>query len=520
LEVFVLKKMSLKVKLWLALAVVWVGLASLCTFDLIDAHSSLMRERLRTLDAVTETAEHIAETYQARVAKNEISEQDAKKAVLAQWDLLRYAKDGYVYAATLDNTLLLNPGKPQLVGTNATAVTDPKGHQPYVELSRIAREKGMGHVPSWDKKPGTQELRQKISAVRLIPQWDWYVASRIYVDDIEEAFQKTLVATIIFAGTAGLLATLVMVLIIRNIQNSLGGEPSYAMEIANRIADGDLSLEVALKPGDQHSMLFAMARMRDSLADVIHRILQSAESVTTGASQIAAGNLDLSSRTEFAASALEQTAASMTELTSAVEQTAGNAQEASRLATEASAFALEGSKAVEQVVTAMAGIEEASGRIGAIVETIDAIAFQTNILSLNAAVEAARAGEQGRGFAVVASEVRSLAQRSATSAKEIKSLIETSVERVKSGSVHVAQAGKTMTDIVQGVNRVTGIMTDIAAASSEQSNGIAQTNSAIAQMDEATVQNAALVEESAAAASALNEQAQLLRTTVSEFRVA
>ncbi|KVP98318.1 hypothetical protein WJ96_07295 [Burkholderia ubonensis] len=508
----------MKAKLWLALAVVWVGLASLCTFGLVNAHSSLMDERLRTLDAVTEAAVHIAEEYQSKVAKHEISEPDAKKAVLAHWDLLRYSKTGYVYAATLDNTLLLNPGKPAMVGTNTTAVTDAKGHQPYVELSRLAKDKGMGHVRSWDKDP-KGGLKEKISAVRLIPQWDWYVATRIYVDDINQAFQTTLITTLAFAGTSGVLATLVMVFIIINIQRSLGGEPTYAMEVANRIADGDLSVEVVLKPGDQRSMLYAMARMRDSLADVIYRILQSAESVTTGASQIAAGNLDLASRTEFAASALEQTAASMTELTTAVEQTAGNAQEASRLATEASGFALEGSKAVEQVVTAMAGIEEASGRIGAIVETIDAIAFQTNILSLNAAVEAARAGEQGRGFAVVASEVRALAQRSATSAKEIKSLIETSVERVKSGSIHVAQAGKTMTDIVQGVNRVTGIMTDIAAASSEQSNGIAQTNSAIAQMDEATVQNAALVEESAAAASALNEQAQLLRTTVSEFRV-
>lgn len=515
-----LGKLSLKVKLWLALAVVWVGLISLCTFDLFDAHTRLTQERLRTLDAVTETAEHIAEVYQERVAKNEMTEQDAKKAVLAQWDMLRYDKTGYVYAATQENILLLNPGKPQLVGTDATSVTDAKGKQPYVELSRIATQKGHGHFRSWDKKQGTQELREKISAVRFIPNWNWYVAARLYVDDIEKAFHKILVETIIFAGVAGLVSTLVMVLIIRNIQRSLGGEPAYAVEVANRIADGDLSLEVALKADDQHSLLFAMARMRNSLADVIHRILESAESVSSGSTQIAAGNNDLATRTEQAASALEQTASSMTELTSAVEQTAGNAQEANRLATEASSLAHEGHKAVDQVATAMASIEEASTRIGDIVDTIDAIAFQTNILSLNAAVEAARAGEQGRGFAVVASEVRALAQRSATAAKEIKSLITTSVERVKAGSTHVNQAGKTMTDIVQGVNRVTGIMTDIAAASSEQSNGIAQINQAIAHMDDATEQNASLVEEAATAAEALNQQAQLLRTTVAEFRLA
>ncbi|KVP17328.1 methyl-accepting chemotaxis protein [Burkholderia ubonensis] len=515
-----LKKLSLKVKLWLALAVVWVGLVSLCAFDLIDAHSRLTQERLRTLDAVTETAEHIAEVYQERVAKKEMSEDDAKKAVLAQWDMLRYDKTGYVYAATVENILLLNPGKPQLVGTDATSVTDAKGKQPYVELSRIAREKGHGHFRSWDKKQGTQDLREKISAVRFIPNWNWYVAARLYVDDIEAAFHKILVTTLIFAAAAGILSTLVMVLIIRNIQRSLGGEPAYAMEVANRIADGDLSLQVELKSGDQHSMLYAMARMRNSLAEVLHRILESAESVSSGSAQIAAGNVDLSARTERAASALEQTASSMTELTSAVEQTAGNAQEANRLASEASVYALEGNKAVEQVATAMASIEEDSARIGAIVETIDSIAFQTNILSLNAAVEAARAGEQGRGFAVVANEVRALAQRSATAAKEIKSLISSSVERVQTGSAYVAQAGKTMTDIVQGVNRVTSIMNDIAAASSEQSNGIMQVNQAIAHMDDATEQNAALVEEAAAAAEALNQQAQVLRDTVSEFRVA
>ncbi|MBK3780246.1 hypothetical protein G3A43_08245 [Paraburkholderia aspalathi] len=514
------KKMSLKVKLWLALGVVWAGLGSLGAYGTYDAHSRLVKERLAALDLVLDTAANIAEVYQAKVAKNEMSEQDAKKAVLAQWDLLHYGKTGYVYAATLQSVSLLNPGRPELVGKDATSMTDAKGNHPYVDLSHLARSKGHGYISAWSKKPGTQDVTEKISAVRLIPQWDWFVAAGLYSDDIESAFTSILVAHLIFVIAAGLVSTLVMVLIIRNIQQSLGGEPTYAMEVASRIADGDLSLQVELKPGDQQSMLFAMARMRDSLADVIRRILESAESVSAGASQIAAGNSDLSGRTEMAAASLEQTSSSMSELTAAVEQTASNAQEANRLASEASAFALNGHNAVDQVVTAMSSIEEASGQIGEIVATIDSIAFQTNILSLNAAVEAARAGEQGRGFAVVASEVRALAQRSATAAKEIKSLIDASVQRVKAGSVHVAQAGKTMTDIVAGVDRVTGIMTAIAAASSEQSNGIAQVHQAIAQMDDATEQNASLVEEASAAAAALNEQAQRLRATMSEFRVA
>ena len=248
--------------------------------------------------------------------------------------------------------------------------------------------------------------------------------------------------------------------------------------------------------------------------------LDSAESISAGASQIAAGNSDLSGRTEQASSSLERTASSMNELTSAVEQTANHANEANRLASDASQLAKDGHAAVEQVVGAMGGIEEASTKIGDVLSVIEAISFQTNILSLNAAVEAARAGEQGRGFAVVASEVRALAQRSATAAKEIKDLIDTSVERGQAGSGHVARAGKTMTDIVSGVNRVTSIMGDIAAASTEQSCGIAEVNQSVAQMDSATQQNAAMVEQAAAAAAALNEQAQRMRETVSVFRVA
>lgn len=512
--------LSLKAKLWLALALIWAGLVSLGAYSAFDAHTRLVQERLGALDIVLDTAATIAETYQAKVDKHEMSAQDAKQAVLAHWGMLHYGKTGYVYAATLDSVSLLNPGRPELVGKDATSMTDAKGHHPYVELSALAREKGRGYISAWSKKPGTPDITEKISAVRVIPQWDWFVAAGLYADDVEASFQSILISHLIFVLTAGLLSTLVMVLISRNIQRSLGGEPAYAADVANRIADGDLALEVALRPGDETSLLFAMARMRDSLADVIRRILESAESVSAGASQIAAGNSDLSSRTEQAAASLETTSSSMHELTSAVEQTAGNAQEASRLASDASSVAVEGNKAVDQVVKAMTSIDEASGQIGDIVNTIDGIAFQTNLLALNAAVEAARAGAQGRGFAVVASEVRALAQRSAAAAKEIKALIDASVQRVKAGSEHVAQAGRTMTDIVTGVRRVTDIMQDIAAASSEQSTGIGRVNQSIAQMDRATEQNASLVEEAAAAAAALNEQAQRLRETVSVFRVA
>ena len=307
--------------------------------------------------------------------------------------------------------------------------------------------------------------------------------------------------------------------ITRGLTRQLGGEPAYAAEVARIIAGGELATPVALRDGDERSLLAAMESMRQALVRIVTQVRSGTDTIATASSQIASGNLDLSSRTEEQASSLEETASSMEELTSTVKQNADNARQANVLAVTASEVAMRGGTVVSQVVDTMASINDSSRKIVDIIGVIDGIAFQTNILALNAAVEAARAGEQGRGFAVVASEVRNLAQRSAGAAKEIKALINDSVDKVDAGGKLVDQAGLTMTEIVQSITRVTDIMAEIASASSEQTMGIEQINTAIAQMDEVTQQNAALVEEAAAAASSMQEQAATLQQVVSIFKL-
>ncbi len=316
-----------------------------------------------------------------------------------------------------------------------------------------------------------------------------------------------------------LLAAFINFLITRGLLRQLGGEPAYAASIVEQISAGDLAVPVRLQPGDRSSLLFAMQGMRDHLAAIVGNVRNGTDSIATASGQIAAGNLDLSSRTEQQASTLEQTAASMEQLTGTVKQNADHAHQANQLAASASAIAVKGGAVVAQVVQTMDEINASSGKIGNIIGVIDSIAFQTNILALNAAVEAARAGEQGRGFAVVATEVRNLAQRSAAAAKEIKTLIGDSVHKVDAGSTLVEQAGATMQEIVASVKKVTDIMAEITNASREQSIGIEQVNQAVAQMDEVTQQNAALVEEAASASTALQEQAISLAQAVSVFHL-
>jgi methyl-accepting chemotaxis protein len=318
----------------------------------------------------------------------------------------------------------------------------------------------------------------------------------------------------IFALLFGISAA---ILIARGLKRQLGGEPATTAAIANSIAAGDLAVTINIGPRDRSSLLFAIGSMRDQLASVVTQIRSGADTMATASAEIAAGNLDLSSRTEQQAGSLEETASAMEQLTSTVKQNADNARQANQLAVSASGIAVEGGAVVARVIDTMSSINESARKIVDIISVIDGIAFQTNILALNAAVEAARAGEQGRGFAVVASEVRGLAQRSAAAAKEIKALIGDSVEKVDAGSKLVEQAGTTIGEVVASVKRVTDIVGEISAASQEQSTGIEEVNRAITQMDEVTQQNAALVEQAAAAAASLQEQAARLAQVVSVF---
>ena len=319
---------------------------------------------------------------------------------------------------------------------------------------------------------------------------------------------------------AALAAVGVGVLITRSLLKELGGEPSDAAELARAVSQGDFTHTVALKEGDTQSLMASLSAMQGNLAQIVTTVRTGSEGVATASAEIAEGNNDLSARTEQQASALEETAASMEQLGSTVKQNADSARQANQLAQSASTIAIEGGNVVGQVVETMKGINESSRKISDIISVIDGIAFQTNILALNAAVEAARAGEQGRGFAVVASEVRSLAGRSAEAAKEIKMLINASVERVEHGTTLVDQAGVTMAEVVSSIRRVTDIMGEISAASNEQALGVAQVGEAVTQMDQTTQQNAALVEEMAAAASSLRGQANDLVQAVAFFKIA
>ena len=340
--------------------------------------------------------------------------------------------------------------------------------------------------------------------------------------EMAERAERRLVMLGAGAGVASLLALMLIgAQIYRVVFARIGGEPELACDIANRLAAYDLQVDFPA-PGraDTGTVMQALKQIRDSLVDVVVQVRNNADSVATASEQIAQGNLDLSQRTEHQASSVQETTASTRYLRDTVTQTANNAQQANQLAVSASDVAVRAGTAVARVVETMKGIDESSRQIADITGVIDGIAFQTNILALNAAVEAARAGEQGRGFAVVAAEVRTLAQRSAQAAREIKTLISTSVERVATGTRMVDEAGSAMQETVTSIKRVTDVVSEISAASEEQGSGVAELGQAIEQIDTVTQQNAALVEQSAAAAESLKLQARQLVDAVAVFKVA
>ncbi len=497
----------------------WLGLLFFGGFAALQTRETMLAGRKAAIRNIVEAGVSVVAQFQQMAERHEISEDEAKHRAMARLAAMRYPGNGYLFITNGNTVVIMHPVLPALVNKDQSNYKDVNGKYLFVEMLKVARENGSGYVDYMARLPGKTTEVPKISYVRRFEPWDWYVASGVYIDDINAAFRVRLLDYLLTILVIGSISSIALVMIIRNVQRSLGGEPAYAASVAETIADGDLTQDVIVREGDRGSMVLAMQRMQHRLAETMHRIRGGTDTIKDAAQQIAAGNLDLSSRTEEQAASLGETAASMEQLTATVKQNADNARQANQMAADTSRIAGEGGEAVQQVVATMQNIAASSTRVVDIISVIEGIAFQTNILALNAAVEAARAGEQGRGFAVVAGEVRNLARRSSEAAKEIKGLIEESVGSVASGKTLVESAGSKMQSLVHSVKRVTDIISEISAASEEQSRGIEQVNIAIAQMDQTTQQNAAMVEEAAGAAQSMQEQARLLADVVSTFRV-
>jgi methyl-accepting chemotaxis protein len=515
-----MKKLTWNQKLGSMIAVLWLGLAAVGSIGAWQNRSSMIDDRRDQLKALVAEGIGVTTHFYSLAQNKTMSEDEAKKRALEALASMRYGEDGYLAVSDSKSTMIMHPLKPAMNGKNFADLTDPLGNKIAQKIVEVAQSSAEGGFVTYVwAKSGSDKPVQKLSYSRRFVPWDWFVTTGMYTDDIDAVFYASAVRWFAITAMLGVLTSLVMLLVLRSIKRELGGDPAIAVSAAQRIACGDLTTLVPLSNGDLNSLMFALNEMQIGLAKTVTRVQTGTENINVGASQIAAGNSDLSQRTEQQAAALVQTASSMEEITANVKQNGDNATHAARLAGEAAEVAHRGNGVVEQVIYTMTRITESSERISDIIGVIDGIAFQTNILALNAAVEAARAGEQGRGFAVVAAEVRSLAQRSASAAKEIKMLIETSTETVNKGASLVSNAGATMTEIVSSVRRVKDILDEISHASQEQYAGIEQVNRAVGEMEQVTQQNAALVEEAAAAAVSLKDQVAVLREATSSFLI-
>nr|WP_280951213.1 methyl-accepting chemotaxis protein [Salinicola aestuarinus] len=508
--------MTMRQKLWMTVGLMWVGMMVLVGWMALEKRDTLMNERVTSLKSFVASAQTLVERYAERADNGEFSTEEAQD--LARRNLSALDLDGsYVYAFDSDIHLVYHPKRE--IGSDMSSFRDDNGMYFYRELKAVA-DSPEDEMLEYVSTNADGDDVSKLNYVRYVPEWDWYLASNVYISDIQQAFWSGVFRMGLVTFFIGLTITLVMAWIIRNVLADLGGDPREARDSVKLIADGDLTRAIAVQPNDDRSVLAAIEGMRSRLATSMTDVRHASSTLTVGISQIHSGNQDLSARTEQQAASISETASSMEELTQTVRQNADNARQANNLAGEARTTATEGGQKMDHVVTTMKGITDSSRKVTEIVGVIDSIAFQTNILALNASVEAARAGEQGRGFAVVANEVRTLASRSADASREIRELIDASNRQIDAGSETVAEAGETIRRAVESVTRMTDLIEEISVASGEQSNGIDQVNNAVVQMDQVTQQNATLVQEASSAAETLNEQIGMLERALSGFRVA
>jgi len=511
--------LTLNQKLTSTIAVLWLGLLGIAAVGIWQTRDAIIAERQRQLSAVIDQAVSAIDRFHTAAEQHTMSEADAKQQAVAVVASLRYGADGYITICDSQAVIVINPLKPQITGKSMAAMTDAKGSHFYADIIAAAARPHGGFVGYYWPKPGASVPIEKLTYARRFAPWDWTLFTGAYTDDIHDTVMACALRWLAGIAVLGGLATAIMAFTLRSARQSIGGQIEFAVETAHRVAEGDLAVDVPVEPGDTSSLMYALRKMRDGLVSAVANVRESAGNIALGASEIAAGNTDLSNRTEQQASALLETVTNMNEMTGNVKHNAENATAAAKLASDAAGVATRGSSVVGDVIRTMRDISASSQKVNEIIAVIEGIAFQTNILALNAAVEAARAGEQGRGFAVVASEVRALAQRSATAAREIRQLIEASASTVEQGAGQVSAAGATMEEIERVVRQVNDILREISHASLEQSDGIEQVNVAVNQIDKVTQQNAALVEQVSAAAHSLNDQTATLREVIGRFRL-
>lgn len=514
-----MRNLTIKQKLWGIFWASWLAMLLIAGWGAWSTRVAMVAEREKQAEQQVAIAMSVLADAAERVNRGSMTIAEAQKYAVDLIKPMRYSGGrGYFFIFDRPLNNISHPTIP--IGSSLVDFKDVDGGLLFREFLAAA-EKNNGHAfvnYRW-KHAGTGEPEPKRSHIKRFDNWSWYVGTGVYMSDIDAAFMSSLVGSLIQLLVVGLLLSIFINWVARGLQRSLGGDPAYAATIVRKIADGDLSVRPKLESGDESSLLAAIARMSERLGRIVGDIQNSAEELNAAVGNISSGNTELSARTEQQAAALTQTASTMEELTATVRQNAENATQACSLAANCATNAREGGTSMEQVVVSMRAIQSSAEKMASIVDTIDSIAFQTNILALNASVEAARAGEQGRGFAVVAGEVRNLASRSADAAREIKTLIGSAGEQVRAGNLRVEEAGAVIRGVVTDMGRLNTLIGEISSASNEQSHGIEQINVAVAEMDQMTQRNARLVQDSAASSSCLDQQSERLREHVASFTI-
>jgi len=514
-----MRNLTTSQKLWGTLIAAWLAMLVLMFWSAWVTRSVMVDERKAKVESQVEIALSVLGDVAAQVERGGMTLQHGQLYASELIKSMRY-DDGRGYFFMFDDSeVVAHPTIPR--GTMVEDFKDADGRLLFVEMAAAAKAgQGRSYFDyRWKHANGT-ELEDKRSFVRAFESWNWYIGTGTYIADINQMFMRKLIQSALGLLLVGVPLSLLMGWVIRDLLGRLGGDPRYAVAVARQIAEGDLSKAPLLRSGDSASLLADMNRMRESLSHTIGDISRSAHEVQIESEEISLGNAELAARTEQQAAALAETASTMEQLTATVRQNAESADQARRLASNCSDNARKGGTAMEQVVEAMTAIQSSASQMSSIVDTIDAIAFQTNILALNASVEAARAGEQGRGFAVVAGEVRKLASRSAEAAHEIKGLIDSSGGQVRTGNERVRQTGELIRGMVNDMGRLNTLIGEISSASAEQSHGIEQVSVAVAQMDQMTQRNAGMVQDSAQAAQRLSQQSVRLNQHVVRFVIA